>query len=172
MSLKGSQRRSIDQAVPPGLRPLLRAYILGYASSTAPRLLTLLLTYVSRRRKGEDGSLQGLRAAILRTLRSGLDFQRFPTFCATLVGGSTLLQVSITCWQINASTNNEHRACFAGCPHSSPAICQRLHRKGMFDSMLVYDLYKTVTGLIIISLVIHFMHSPMSLDSQDVSQPS
>jgi hypothetical protein len=36
---------------------------------------------------------ESLEASVLRILRAGLEWQRFPTFCAVLVGGSTLLQV-------------------------------------------------------------------------------
>ena len=85
-------------AVPPILRPMLRAYLLGYLSAVAPRLLTLLLQRFTRRRKGEPRlSENPPRASFLESvgevLRRGLDWQRFPTFCAVLVGGSTLLEV-------------------------------------------------------------------------------
>ena len=83
--------KSFERALPPLLKPILRAYVLGYASSTAPRLLTLLLTQLSRRKK-EDESHSDFLLPFLRILRGGLEIQRFPTFCATLVGGSTLLQ--------------------------------------------------------------------------------
>lgn len=87
------------------LRPLVRAYLLGYASSVAPRLLTLLLQHVTRRRlpnnreQGTTGAPAGKNgepflAALQRILRGGLDWQRFPTFCAVIVGGSTVLEVS------------------------------------------------------------------------------
>ncbi|OAA55933.1 integral membrane protein [Niveomyces insectorum RCEF 264] len=108
------RRTGWDRAVPPALRPLVRAYLLGYASSVAPRLLTVLLTYCTahrrrrrRRRLGDvpddpdktapgdpdKASLAWARASVLRILRSGLEWQRFPTFCAALVGGSTLLEI-------------------------------------------------------------------------------
>jgi hypothetical protein len=77
------------------LLPLVRAYLLGYLSSTAPRLLTLLLT-LSKWRKGITEKGPGnVFCSVLSVLRGGLDWQRFPTFCAVLVGGSTLLQVCI-----------------------------------------------------------------------------
>ncbi len=69
------------------LRPLLRAYALGYGSVVAPRLLTLLLHHFTRKKIP-------LWPALLRILRAGLDWQRFPVFCAALVGGTTLLEVS------------------------------------------------------------------------------
>jgi hypothetical protein len=83
--------RLLDQRVPALLRPLIRAYLLGYASTTVPRLLTLLLAYLSITRKKSVGGEQ-FWPSLRETLRRGLDWQRFPTFCATLVGGSTLLQ--------------------------------------------------------------------------------
>ncbi len=84
-------RLLLDRNVPDILRPLIRAYLLGYASSTVPRLLTLLITRLSKRRKSpQDGESFGV--SVLRILRGGLEWQRFPTFCAALVGGSTLLQ--------------------------------------------------------------------------------
>ena len=93
LSPRSPRTTSIEQLVPPALRPVFRAYILGYASSTGPRLLTLLLTHLSRRRKkvGEKTEDPFL-LSLFRILKGGLEFQRFPAFCAALVGGSTLLQ--------------------------------------------------------------------------------
>ena len=83
----------LENSIPPILRPVLRAYLLGYASSTAPRLLTLLLTHLSRRRKNIDVNPDDpFFPSLVRILRGGLECQRFPTFCAALVGGSTLLE--------------------------------------------------------------------------------
>lgn len=76
------------------LRPLVRAYVLGYASSTTPRLLTLLVTLATRQSKdGEDRKFQRALFSAYRILRGGLELQRFPTFCAALIGGTSLLQV-------------------------------------------------------------------------------
>lgn len=96
----------LDQSIPPILRPVLRAYVLGYASAVAPRLLTLLLQNVakwrSRRRSSRgkglrDGDVQPQDSSFFESLRhilcGGLDPQRFPTFCAALVGGTTLFDV-------------------------------------------------------------------------------
>jgi hypothetical protein len=92
-SLKLPRGTALQQKVPPLLRPVLRAYVLGYASSTAPRLLTLLLTHLSRRRKNIDEKPDDdFGLSLVRILRGGLELQRFPTFCAALVGGSTLLE--------------------------------------------------------------------------------
>ncbi|KAG8669848.1 hypothetical protein FPOAC1_009247 [Fusarium poae] len=85
-------------SVPEILRPLIRAYLLGYASAVAPRLLTLVLQHVAKRRRKtasqlsldfDDGSF--FRSAI-RIVKTGFNPQRFPTFCAILAGGTTLLQ--------------------------------------------------------------------------------
>jgi hypothetical protein len=97
MQTKSSQNiprgRSFEQKIPPLLRPVIRAYVLGYASSTAPRLLTLLLTHLSRRRKNIDEKPDDyFLLSLIRILKGGLEVQRFPTFCAALVGGSTLLE--------------------------------------------------------------------------------
>ncbi|CAM1503890.1 Fc.00g014810.m01.CDS01 [Cosmosporella sp. VM-42] len=89
------RRPSRLELVPGILRPLIRAYLLGYASAVAPRLLTLLLQHVAKRRKKCISPEQDERTFLesaKHILRTGLDLQRFPTFCAVLVGGSTLLQ--------------------------------------------------------------------------------
>ncbi|PBP21511.1 integral membrane protein [Diplocarpon rosae] len=88
---KQSKSRSLEQRIPLLLRPIVRAYVLGYASSTAPRIVTLLLTHRSRRsenieKKPDHASFR----SALRILRGGLELQRFPAFCAAIVGGSTL----------------------------------------------------------------------------------
>ncbi|KAF7559710.1 hypothetical protein G7046_g4420 [Stylonectria norvegica] len=81
--------------VPEILRPLIRAYLLGYASTIAPRLLTLLLQHVARRRRkciSPERDNRTFVQSATHILKTGLQCQRFPTFCAVLVGGSTLLQ--------------------------------------------------------------------------------
>ncbi|RWA11012.1 hypothetical protein EKO27_g4079 [Xylaria grammica] len=93
-------QKRLNNVIPPVLRPVVRAYILGYASAVAPRVLTLVLQNGARWRKG-----QGLKretqpqasfiASLLHILRTGLDPQRFPTFCAALVGGTTLFDVLV-----------------------------------------------------------------------------
>lgn len=91
-----ARSRSLEQRMPLLLRPVVRAYVLGYASSTTPRILTLLLTHLSRRRKNIDEKPDDhFLHSLIRILRGGLELQRFPTFCAALVGGSTLLEVPI-----------------------------------------------------------------------------
>ena len=78
--------RQLEKTIPPVLRPIIRAYVLGYASSTVPRLLTLFLTHLSRRRKNIDEKPQDFfPLSFIRILKGGLEIQRFPTFCAALV---------------------------------------------------------------------------------------
>ncbi|KAK4190177.1 hypothetical protein QBC35DRAFT_94646 [Podospora australis] len=109
----GRKRLRWDDGIPPILRPILRAYLLGYASAVAPRVLTLVLQYITRRRKQVDAPLPPLPppphdgdnngkqptetflVSLRRVLQGGLDWQRFPTFCAVLVGGSTLLEAPL-----------------------------------------------------------------------------
>ncbi|KAK3387226.1 integral membrane protein [Podospora didyma] len=103
------QQRRWDDGIPPILRPLVRAYLLGYASAVAPRLLIVLLQHATCRRhemKTKHAShdaqepeqqppLEPFLASLQRVLWGGLDLQRFPTFCAAIVGGSTLLKVPV-----------------------------------------------------------------------------
>lgn len=87
------------KSLPPALRPLVRAYLLGYTSAVAPRLLTLLVRRLSQRattgaKSHSDGRpRRTFVESALAILRTGCEPQRFPTFCALLVGGFTLLQV-------------------------------------------------------------------------------
>lgn len=93
-----------DDGIPPILRPVLRAYLLGYASAVAPRVVTLLVQFITRRKKQQQvgrhddahdkkPNTETFLVSLRRVLQGGLDWQRFPTFCAVLVGGSTLLEV-------------------------------------------------------------------------------
>ncbi|CAK7265915.1 hypothetical protein SEPCBS119000_001755 [Sporothrix epigloea] len=93
------RRSGFHGIIPSYLRPLVRAYLLGYASSVAPRIINAVLAYFAacrRQRRGDSPrraaelSLARLRDSIRHVLRSGLELHRFPTFCAALVGGSTL----------------------------------------------------------------------------------
>jgi hypothetical protein len=87
-------------SVPEILRPLIRAYLLGYASAVAPRLLTLVLQHVAKRRRKTATQLSldlddsSFFKSVLRIVKTGFNPQRFPTFCAILAGGTTILQVS------------------------------------------------------------------------------
>lgn len=91
---RGVPRISL-RAVPPSLRPALRAFLLGYASTVGPRLVSLLARYVKSKRAASDGDERIRVAHSLRAvLNSGLGWDRFPAFCALSVGGSTFLEVS------------------------------------------------------------------------------
>ncbi|KAI0202984.1 integral membrane protein [Astrocystis sublimbata] len=83
----------LDEVIPPILRPVLRAYALGYASAVAPRLLTLVLQYGARWTRTRGRDQLNFVASLRRILCGGLDPQRFPTFCAALIGCATLLDV-------------------------------------------------------------------------------
>jgi hypothetical protein len=92
-----------DAGIPPPLRPLVRAYIIGYLSSVLPRLPALLGHVLLKQTKHSPSAHDGTpeqpekSALLLDSLRhillEPLHWQRFPTFCAALVGGSTLLEV-------------------------------------------------------------------------------
>ncbi|KAK4166080.1 hypothetical protein QBC43DRAFT_313912 [Cladorrhinum sp. PSN259] len=105
-----------DDRIPPLLRPLVRAYLLGYASAVGPRLLTLLLQHIAPhitgiRRKKHDDALgeqqqqqkqqkrkqldETFLLSLGRILKGGLEWQRFPTFCALMAGGSTLCEIPL-----------------------------------------------------------------------------
>ncbi|OTB05408.1 hypothetical protein M426DRAFT_139559 [Hypoxylon sp. CI-4A] len=97
-SLLPRGRRKLDESIPPVLRPLIRAYVLGYASAVAPRLLTLVLQHVTKKRRNKGIAKvikphESFITSLQRILRGGLEPQRFPTFCAAIVGGTTLLEV-------------------------------------------------------------------------------
>lgn len=86
--------QQLECHIPPTLRPLIRAFLVGYVSAVAPRVLAVLLQRLSRKRQAKDSETQQntLPHALLEVLRKGFDPQGFPTFCANLVGGSLLLQ--------------------------------------------------------------------------------
>ena len=67
-------------------KPIIRAYALGYFSSTAPRLVGFLQT-IRRKDKTNEEKLDYL-CTILRT---STETNRFPTSCALIVAGATLL---------------------------------------------------------------------------------
>ncbi|KAL4933472.1 uncharacterized protein BDV17DRAFT_252064 [Aspergillus undulatus] len=69
------------------LQPVLRAYALGYVSSTTPKVIACLRRLWGNR----DLSYQQKTKELFRVLTSTLRLEGFPTFCAALVGGSTLL---------------------------------------------------------------------------------
>ncbi|PSR93665.1 integral membrane protein [Coniella lustricola] len=88
----------------PLLRPIVRAYLLGYGFTVGPRLLTVLAKHLSqclgaaKRQRATSESLalpkqsSHLVESLCRILSAGAQVNHFPTFCAALVGGSTLLE--------------------------------------------------------------------------------
>lgn len=105
-SAKSSIRRPArwDRSVPPQLRPIVRAYLLGYGFTVGPRVLTLVVYHLSnlvrgsKRGANDDAAARGkprpsLGEALIKILKAGLEVNRFATFSAAIVGGSTLLEV-------------------------------------------------------------------------------
>lgn len=136
LRLQGLRGRSVDGVVPAALRPLVKAYVFGYASSTTPRLLSLLLIHLRKNEK--DGSIKDFalfRASLLVILKNGLEWQRFPTFCAALIGGSTLLQVS---WEPDPlNFTNMTRSRYKNCLPNLLEICHETHEKGRYPECLI-----------------------------------
>ncbi|KAL4777397.1 hypothetical protein BDW60DRAFT_213018 [Aspergillus nidulans var. acristatus] len=71
------------------LQPVLRAYALGYLSSATPKIISCL----RRLWINNDLSYRQRSYELLRVLAGPLRLESFPTFCAALVGGSTLLPI-------------------------------------------------------------------------------
>ncbi|OAA52416.1 integral membrane protein [Beauveria brongniartii RCEF 3172] len=100
-SRAAARRPGLPLTVPPALRPVIRAYVLGYASAVAPRLLTLAVQHILKLRRNSAQLLPAdpedeptFLAGARHILRSGFDPQRFPTFCAVLVAGTSLLHTA------------------------------------------------------------------------------
>lgn len=82
----------------------MRAYLLGYGFTVGPRVFSLLVQHLTHLLKGRPDAKAAITSssqraqlplleALAKTLKAGLQLHRFATFCAALVGGSTLLQV-------------------------------------------------------------------------------
>ncbi|KAJ5123885.1 uncharacterized protein N7515_007710 [Penicillium bovifimosum] len=71
-------------------KPLLRAYALGYLSSVTPKLVS----YV-RRLRNKDWTTQQKLQELAKVLTGPFRINSFPTSCAVLVGGSTLLPIGL-----------------------------------------------------------------------------
>lgn len=86
---------------PASLRPVVRAYLLGYGAIVVPQILGLILKSVKRLGKAKDDGSHGKRRRpkqpllrhLVRILIAGLNPQRVPTFCALLAAGCSLFQV-------------------------------------------------------------------------------
>ena len=75
--------RSIDLRL---LKPVLRAYALGYTSSVVPRLFGLLRSF-----RRTDKTIEEKLDLLYHVLRTSTQPNRFPTSCAIIVAGATLL---------------------------------------------------------------------------------
>ncbi|KAF2130811.1 integral membrane protein [Dothidotthia symphoricarpi CBS 119687] len=69
-------------------KPLATAYFLGLLSSSGPRILRILFLYLVKRKLTRRAAWSQLNDIF----NQALNVHQFPAFCATLVGGSTLLQ--------------------------------------------------------------------------------
>ncbi|KAK4241091.1 hypothetical protein C8A03DRAFT_41488 [Achaetomium macrosporum] len=95
-----STRRKWDSGIPTVLRPVARAYLLGFATAVGPRLVALLVQHGRWRRKDKQATAAGeathgepaFLTALQRILWGGLDWRGFPIFCAAVVGGTTFLE--------------------------------------------------------------------------------
>ncbi|CAG8011315.1 unnamed protein product [Penicillium salamii] len=72
------------------INPLLRAYALGYLSSVTPKLASY-----ARRLRTKDWTTQQKLQELVKVLTGPLRANSFPTSCAVLVGGSTLLPLGL-----------------------------------------------------------------------------
>lgn len=80
---RGIGRAAFDVTL---VKPLIQAYALGYLSSTGPRLVGFLRTI---RRK--DKTTQEKFDYLCTILKTSTETNRFPTTCAVIVAGATLL---------------------------------------------------------------------------------
>ncbi|KAL5612145.1 hypothetical protein BROUX41_000311 [Berkeleyomyces rouxiae] len=100
-------RAAALSAAPPLLRPLLRAFLLGYISTVGPQIISLLFKTALRARRStakdegrKDGpgavDLQSLVDAVKAAAVDGLHLRDFPVFSAVVVGGSSLLEAPLS----------------------------------------------------------------------------
>ncbi|GME50431.1 integral membrane protein [Neofusicoccum parvum] len=85
-SLIARPRRSGQQL----LAPLLKAYLLAYTSVAGPRVVAVVLALL-RRSSTPSASL----VKVWRALKQTAAWNRFPAFCAVLVGGSIHFQIPL-----------------------------------------------------------------------------
>ena len=94
-------RRGLGHKLPPSFRPLFRAYFLAYAFVVAPRIVSLFTLRLARSHRGNQTAASGesrpsFFLSLKRILGDALHWQRFPAFCAVLVGLSIGLQVCVS----------------------------------------------------------------------------
>lgn len=68
------------------LSPIAKAYALGYAASTGPRLFGFLRVVIKK-----NISLEAKIRLLYTILKTSTDFNRFPTSCGIVAGGATVL---------------------------------------------------------------------------------
>ncbi|KAJ5281251.1 hypothetical protein N7478_006623 [Penicillium angulare] len=82
------------------LKPIIRAYALGYLSSVTPKLISYIRCLGNKNRSTKE-KLQELAQVLAGPLR----VKSFPTFCGALVGGSTILPIllyRLCAWVVNS----------------------------------------------------------------------
>ncbi|EHY53400.1 hypothetical protein HRR83_003607 [Exophiala dermatitidis] len=88
------------------LKPIVRAYALGYVTVTGPRLLDFLRTL-----RKQDRSAPANVALVFAILKTSTQINRFPTAAAITVGGATLLPrlaEGFLQWLVTIITKNKH----------------------------------------------------------------
>jgi hypothetical protein len=142
------EQKALARGLQPLLKPILRAYALGFASSTTPRVLTLLLTHLSksRRKSVQDAAQDDFFASLVHILAQGLKVQRFATFCALLTGGSTILQArpNTDCLLLNAT--NHHLDSFTSITRKG---FERMAKIFKIEVCIIEILYEKIIALAI-----------------------
>ncbi|KAI2831221.1 hypothetical protein CBS63078_8973 [Aspergillus niger] len=113
------------------LQPILRAYALGYLSSTVPRVITCL-----RRIRGHGLSFGEQLKELSATLTSTLRLDAFPAFCAILVGGSTVFPLILFRCLAHLIQQRKLRPE----PHSRPQLAGRTMDLTLFSLTRAVDL--------------------------------
>ncbi|KAF2233211.1 hypothetical protein EV356DRAFT_533858 [Viridothelium virens] len=72
------------------LKPTVLAYLLGYISSTGPKIIKILFQLILQKRSASETVLK-----IQDVIRQAASFNCFPAFCASTVAGSTILQIPL-----------------------------------------------------------------------------
>ncbi|OJJ47125.1 hypothetical protein ASPZODRAFT_151679 [Penicilliopsis zonata CBS 506.65] len=114
------------------VKPIVRAFALGYLSSTVPRIIPF-----TRRLRDKNISWQQKLRELIRILTYALRLNGFPTACATLVGGSAILPVLWRNWCDRAppssrklvSVNSDRLVRFTSSLLSSLIAFQLLNKK-------------------------------------------